>query len=62
MCVLLCVAVFGFWFVCFLKLEGYKSIATSIDPRFFLGPDWDLYIVTLLILLLGILIVLRRHR
>lgn len=44
------------------ELEDYKFAFSSIDPRFFLGPEWDLYVITLLAVILGILIVLRRQR
>ncbi|XP_048259592.1 protein sel-1 homolog 1-like isoform X1 [Haliotis rufescens] len=44
------------------EIEYYQGIFARLDPRLYLGPDWDLYIITLLSLVLGLLILLRRAR
>ncbi|XP_067680163.1 protein sel-1 homolog 1-like isoform X1 [Haliotis asinina] len=44
------------------EIEYYQGIFQRLDPRLYLGPNWDLYIITLLSLVLGLLILLRRAR
>ncbi|KAK3093184.1 hypothetical protein FSP39_012366 [Pinctada imbricata] len=44
------------------ELEDYKTFFKRFDLRFYLGPDWDIYLMTFLALLLGLIILLRRVR
>eukprot|EP00105_Crassostrea_gigas_P029518 XP_011451489.1 PREDICTED: protein sel-1 homolog 1 isoform X3 [Crassostrea gigas] len=44
------------------EMEDYQRLFTRLDPRFLLGPDWDIYLMTFLALLLGFLVLLRRVR
>lgn len=45
-----------------LQMEDYQRLFTRLDPRFLLGPDWDIYLMTFLALLLGFIVLLRRVR
>ncbi|XP_061172651.1 protein sel-1 homolog 1-like isoform X2 [Saccostrea echinata] len=44
------------------EIEDYQRIFSKLDPRFHLGPDWDIYLMTFLALLLGFIVLLRRVR
>nr|XP_034324085.1 protein sel-1 homolog 1 isoform X7 [Crassostrea gigas] len=44
------------------EMEDYQRLFTRLDPRFLLGPDWDIYLMTFLALLLGFIVLLRRVR
>ncbi|XP_056021105.1 protein sel-1 homolog 1-like isoform X5 [Ostrea edulis] len=44
------------------ELEDYQRVFSRLDPRFHLGPDWDIYLMTFLALLLGFIVLLRRVR
>ncbi|XP_052698838.1 protein sel-1 homolog 1-like isoform X3 [Crassostrea angulata] len=44
------------------EMEDYQRLFTRFDPRFLLGPDWDIYLMTFLALLLGFIVLLRRVR
>lgn len=43
------------------EMEFYRDLIKKLDPRFYLGPDWDLYVITFLAILLGLVILLQRH-
>ena len=45
-----------------VQLEDYQSVFSTFKPMSALTQDWDIYVVTALAILLGLLIVLRRHR
>ncbi|XP_041352762.1 protein sel-1 homolog 2-like isoform X2 [Gigantopelta aegis] len=44
------------------EFDGYSKMVKGLDPRLFLGPDWDLYLITFLSLVLGLIILLRTVR
>ncbi|XP_069118494.1 protein sel-1 homolog 1-like isoform X4 [Argopecten irradians] len=44
------------------EMEDYQQLFLKLDPRFLLGPDWDIYVMTFLALLLGFIVLLRRIR
>ncbi|XP_076442621.1 protein sel-1 homolog 1-like [Babylonia areolata] len=44
------------------ELEDYQHLFSAIKLNSILGQDWDLYVVTALALILGMLIFLRRNR
>ncbi|XP_062586803.1 protein sel-1 homolog 1-like isoform X2 [Saccostrea cucullata] len=44
------------------EIEDYQRLFSKLDPRFHLGPDWDIYLMTFLALLLGFIVLLRRVR
>ncbi|XP_021363345.1 protein sel-1 homolog 1-like isoform X4 [Mizuhopecten yessoensis] len=44
------------------EMEDYNQLLLKFDPRFYLGPDWDIYVMTFLALLLGFIVLLRRIR
>ncbi|XP_078316413.1 protein sel-1 homolog 1-like isoform X2 [Crassostrea virginica] len=44
------------------EVEDYQRLFTKLDPRFLLGPDWDIYLMAFLALLLSFIVLLRRVR
>ena len=50
----------SFYFL--LQVEDYQRLFTKLDPRFLLGPDWDIYLMAFLALLLSFIVLLRRVR
>lgn len=44
------------------EIEDMSSFIQKLDPRYLLGPDWDMYLITFFALLIGFLILLRRIR
>ncbi|XP_060082455.1 protein sel-1 homolog 1-like [Ylistrum balloti] len=44
------------------EIEDYNQLLVKLDPRNYLGPDWDIYVMTFLALLLGFIVLLRRIR
>ncbi|XP_014788961.1 protein sel-1 homolog 1 isoform X1 [Octopus bimaculoides] len=43
------------------EMEFYKDFLKKLNPQLYLGPDWDLYVITFLAVLLGLVILLRRQ-
>ncbi|XP_055957164.1 protein sel-1 homolog 1 isoform X3 [Patella vulgata] len=42
------------------EFEGWNGFMESIDPRLYLGPDWELYLLAILASLLVMVLMLRR--
>ncbi|GAB1602898.1 protein sel-1 homolog 1-like [Argonauta hians] len=43
------------------EMEFYKDFVKRLNPQLYFGPDWDLYVITFLAVLLGLVILLRRQ-
>ena len=39
-----------------------NNFLQKLDPRYLLGPEWDMYLMTFFALLIGFIILLRRIR
>ena len=44
------------------EIEEMNNFLQKLDPRYLLGPEWDMYLMTFFALLIGFIILLRRIR
>lgn len=45
-----------------LQIDGYQRMFYRLDPRLYVGPDWDLYLLTALAMILALVVLWRRQR
>ncbi|XP_064600259.1 protein sel-1 homolog 1-like isoform X2 [Liolophura sinensis] len=44
------------------EIDGYQRMLYRLDPRLYVGPDWDLYLLTALAMILALVVLWRRQR